>query len=130
MTRRVPSARALGRAELADFSWHTDKRGRDGSAKANIRRAPGERVWGVVYELARAEWDALDACEDGYERRVVQVELAAARGPLVVHTYVSIDLTPDPVPFAWYKQLMLDGARHHGLPEDWIARLEALRARG
>ena len=127
MLRRVPSARALGPARLEGFGLRLDKSGSDGSAKANIRREVGTRVWGAVYELATAEWPGLDAYEGGYAR----VEVAVAVGPerLVAHTYVSDVLTPDPTAFAWYKQLMLDGARHHALPEEWIALLEALPTR-
>ena len=31
--------------------------------------------------------------------------------------------------FAWYKRLMLAGAREHGLPREWLALLEALPER-
>lgn len=127
MRRRVPSARALGAAQLEGFGLRLDKSGSDGSAKANIRREAGARVWGVVYELAIVEWPGLDACEGGYAR--VEVEVALGAQPVVAHTYVSDLLTPDPTAFAWYKQLMLDGARHHALPEEWIALLEALPER-
>ena len=125
MQRRVPSARSLGPAILSDYAWQIDKRGEDGSAKANLRRQPGALVWGVVYELEASHWPGLDACEGGYAR--ILVSLRAERGAaLDAHTYVSEDLTPDPTPFGWYKQLMVDGARQHGLPPEWVALLEGL----
>jgi len=127
MARRVPSARPMGPAELADFDWRVDKRGSDGSGKANIRRAVGQRVWGVVYEIDALEWPGLDACEGGYAR--IEVRVRGEGADLFAHTYQSGDLTPDPTPFAWYKRLMVEGARHHGLPEEWVGLLEALPAR-
>lgn len=127
MTRRVPSARSLGIARLDDFSWHLDKRGMDGSAKANVRRAPGQRVWGVVYEIDAGEWPALDVCEAGYER--VRAAVLCTTRTIDAHLYVCGEPVSDLSPFDWYKRLMLDGARHHGLPAEWIAMLHALRAR-
>jgi hypothetical protein len=55
----------------------------------------------------------------------VQVELGRA-APSEAQTYHSRLLTDEPVPFASYKQLLLDGAREHGLPDEWIRFLLAL----
>ena len=38
---------------------------------------------------------------------------------------LSETLTADPVPYAWYKRLVIEGAREHGLPADYVAMLEA-----
>ncbi len=35
-------------------------------------------------------------------------------------------LTDEPVAFDWYKRLIVEGAREHGLPGDWVATLERL----
>lgn len=124
---RVPSATPRGVAWLDGFRLTLDKRGADGSAKANVAAAAGERVFGVVYELEAAHWPDLDRCEPGYERFDARVERGGAR--LAVQTYRSTLVTDDPVAHAWYKRLMVEGAREHGLPPEWVALLEALPAR-
>jgi len=123
MRERVPSARAHGIAHLAGWQLTTDKAGRDGTGKANLRPAAQAGVWGVVWRIDASEWHQLDACEGGYRR--IEVSLA----PCPAQTYVSTRFTSDPVLDVAYKRLLLEGAREHGLPAAWIAQLEALPAR-
>jgi gamma-glutamylcyclotransferase (GGCT)/AIG2-like uncharacterized protein YtfP len=124
MRERVAGAEALGAAQLAGFRLCLDKCGRDGSGKANLREDAEDVVWGVLYRFDASEWSRLDAFEPGYERIAISVvQRGAARS---AHTYRSHTLTQDPVPFAWYKRLLVEGAHAHGLPAEWIRRLEAL----
>jgi hypothetical protein len=127
MVGRIAEARSLGAARLAGFRLCLDKRGGDGSGKANLREDPSESVWGALYSFDASEWLRLDGFEPGYERIAVEVEWQGTTRP--AHTYRSRLLTPDPVPFAWYKRLIVDGARAQRLPEEWIRRLEALPER-
>ena len=123
---RVPSAAAHGIAGLAGFCFAMNKRGKDGSAKANICIAPGERVYGVAFSFDEDHWDTLDRFETGYDRVGVEVELAGDLREAVA--YVCTDpsfLTEDPVPFGWYRQLMIDGCLEHRLPESHRKMLEA-----
>jgi gamma-glutamylcyclotransferase len=124
LRKRVPSARVLGPARLADFAWRCDKRGRDGTAKANLAPEPGAETWGVLFEVDPAELPALDRAEGGYER--VPVEVTCAGRSFAAETYVSDRVAADWLPTAWYRDVMLRGAREHGLPPHWIARLEAV----
>lgn len=121
---RVASARAHGPARLAGYALRLDKRGADGTGKANLHAAPGATVWGVVYALDADDWPRLDACEPDYARVRVTVELADES--VAVQTYRSDRLLSDPRAQRRYRQLMIDGAREHGLPAEWIAALEAL----
>ena len=125
MCGRVPSARPLGVASLRGYRLTVDKHGRDGSGKANLRAEDGATVWGALYELDATHWKFLDACEPGYSRLTVQAELRRT-APVEAQTYRSGLLTDEPVPFASYKQLLVDGAREHGLPDEWIRFLLAL----
>lgn len=126
--QRVPSARALGPARLTGFEWRCDKRSADGSAKANLARTDGAETWGVLYEIADAEFAALDRLEGGYERIEVAVEHAAETRK--AFTYLSTRLADGEPPADWYLGLILAGAREHGLPEAWIAWLERAREGG
>ncbi len=128
LRERVPEARPIAPAHLLGRSLALNKLGRDGSAKANLVEAPDARVWGVLYELELLDWERLDPYEGGYER--VRVEVVRAGGVLVeAGAYVSSRLTPDPVAFDWYRELLLEGAREHGLPVDYQALLASLPAR-
>ena len=124
MTARVPSARVRGAACLEGFRLTLDKRSVDGSGKANLRSAVDARVHGALYELRAAHWRDLDACEPGYRRERVEVVALGLR--LEAWTYISSDLTSEPVAYEWYKRLIIDGAAEHGLPEDWRRWLERL----
>jgi gamma-glutamylcyclotransferase (GGCT)/AIG2-like uncharacterized protein YtfP len=125
MRSRIESARFVTRARLAGFRLALDKSGRDGSGKANVQRDPCAHVWGVVYVIDHAHWPQLDAFEPGYARIDVRVETEAGEA-LGVQTYVARDLTDGAVAFDWYKRLLVEGAREHGLPEDYVEALEQL----
>jgi hypothetical protein len=127
LSERAPSAVARGIARAQGFSLRLDKRGADGTAKVNLHAEPGAAVWGVLYALDARDWVRLDAHERDYAR--IEIAVAVGAQSLAAQTYRSDHLTDDPVAAAWYKQLIVDGARAHGLPREWCALLEALPAR-
>jgi hypothetical protein len=124
---RAPSARMIGTASLSEhrLAWH--KRGADGSGKCTIsptgRRSDG--VWGVVWEVSEDEAARLDVVEGpGYQR--VELVVTSANQKMDVFTYLARESHVDPAlrPAAWYRALVIAGAREHGLPASWIRRLE------
>jgi hypothetical protein len=128
MRGRIPGARDLGPARLPGHALRLDKRSSDGSGKANLAEDASGCVWGALYAIEAADWPVLDRFESGYAR--VAVEVVTPGGErLPAQTYVAERLTSDPVPFDWYKRLIVEGAREHGLPESWIAWLERLPER-
>jgi hypothetical protein len=127
MLARVPGARARGRAVLDGFRLLADKPGRDGSAKLNLVRAPGACVWGAVWALREPDLLVLDRFEGGYARVALSVRSEAA--PLAATTYLSRQSCADPALARDYKALVLEGAREHGLPAEWISLLESLPER-
>jgi uncharacterized protein (TIGR00369 family) len=124
LQERAPSARSLGPALLRDYVWRCNKRGADGTAKANLVAAPGAETWGVLYEIQTRDWDALDRAEGGYERIVVEVVRDGIRGH--AQTYVSDRTAEDWSPAPWYLGLVAAGAREHALPPAWIDAIAAL----
>ena len=118
---RVESAVVVGPAVLRGRRLTTDKRGRDGSGKANLVPDRVGEVWGVVYAIRDEHWPALDACEAGYER--LRVGVHTERERVLAWTYVSQKLAEDPVPFSWYKRLIVSGASSFTAPgSGWRAR--------
>jgi hypothetical protein len=128
MKSRVPSARFVVRARAVNWRLTLDKVGGDGSAKANLRAFRADAAWGVVYEIDAADWEALDRCEPGYARVAIEVESDDGER-ISATTYVAVRVSEDAVAWEWYRQLIVEGAREHGLPEDYVAVLEALPAR-
>jgi hypothetical protein len=82
----------------------------------------------VLYRIERTHLALLDGFETGYERVEVEV-CTAAGGAHRASTYRSDCITRDPILFDWYRGLILEGAREHGLPEDYLSVLEALPTR-
>jgi len=117
-------------AALRDFELRFDLPVGPGErGVANVGPRPGEVVWGAAYRLARAEANRLDRTEGvhrGFYRRLA-VELRAFDGErLPAFTYASPRGVVGRKPSRRYLGLILAGARLHGLPEDYVARLRAL----
>src|SRR3954454_12856104 len=118
--------RALGAAELLDHRIAFRRRSiRWQGGAADIVLAPGESVWGVLWELplGLGELDAKEAAGNAYRRRSAEVLLDG--GPRQAAVYEVISKEPEELsPPREYIDAMLTGAREHGLPKDWLLRIE------
>ena len=89
---RVPEAVAMGAARLPHWTLCFDKHGRDGSAKASIRRAVGQEVWGAVYrmmcEAARngSEGEGLGATDSRVRRHTFDQDSTIYAGRAIPET--------------------------------------------
>jgi hypothetical protein len=124
---RAPGARLVGTAALQGHVLSWCKRGADGSGRCTVRDtgAVADGVWGVVWEVDAEDVARLDAVEGpGYRR--IELRVCTANQSLEVFTYVARDEYVDPAlaPAQWYRDLVVAGAREHGLPADWIRWLE------
>jgi AIG2 family protein len=121
-----PSHRALGPAELAGHRLAFRRRSiRWGAGAVDIVPAPGRSVWGVLYELALGvgELDAKEGAGFAYRRR--EVEVVLGESSFAALAYEVIDKEPAHVPpRPEYLELLVTGAREHGLPAEYIAELE------
>jgi gamma-glutamylcyclotransferase len=127
-----PNARFAGVARLRNRRLELRRRSfRWGGGAADIVPAPGEEVWGVLYEIPAGALDRLDAKEGeglAYRRIAVEVEVEAGGRRLPAEAYEVVVKEPKEVPpTPEYAALLVRGARERGLPEEWVARLAALR---
>lgn len=124
MIDRTPSALVLGIGKLENMKVAYNKESVDGSGKANLIDSPGDVVYGVLYKLKLSERGALDIAEGGYERQDVEVALNDKKVNAFV--YISSILTNEPTAYDWYRDIILEGAAEHGLPDDYIEHLSKL----
>ena len=130
MQRRVPSARTLGRVALQGWRLRFHKRGADGSGKCNVihTRKPADCVHAVVYRIAAREKGLLDGVEGvgrGYEVQRLQL---VPHGDVFLYVAAASHIDESLQPFAWYQAYVVEGARYHGLPRDYIERLGSAAA--
>ena len=129
LRQRVPSAKAVATGFVEQHRLVFNKAGRDGSGKANIEPAPGQRVHGVVYQMTSNEQWMLDEAESlgvGYRHHWVQVRSSLSEQN--IFTYQAISPVAALRPYRWYCDLILAGAAAHGLPSDYISALAAIPA--
>jgi gamma-glutamylcyclotransferase len=119
-------------AELHGYGLRLNKVGRRNgrqSGKGNVEQCPGETVWGVLYTIPDHELKVLDEGEGpGYQRVRLPAESSAGSVDAWVHVAKAPSKDPDLRPYSWYKRFIVEGARSHGLPTEYIAKLEAIEA--
>ena len=143
MQFRCPGAKAVGLAGLRDhrlaFPLYSNAWG---GGVSSVQLAHGDTVWGMLFDLTEQHLQTLDGYEEFrgpgdqhnvYDRGQVTVELTRPDDgsfPRRVRAlmYVARPSNPSP-PSARYLETILRGARHHRLPDDYIARLAATPVR-
>lgn len=144
MGSRSPGARVVGLAALHDHRLAFPRYShRWGGGSASVEPGHGGVVWGALFEVAETDLASLDHHEgfvatgdqhNQYDREQITVELVRADDgsfPRRVRawTYVARAANPGP-PSRRYLDAILRGARHHRLPEDYVATLAALETVG
>lgn len=129
LAERVPSAAPVGPGWLSGHRLAFHLRGGDGSGKCNVRRTgvPQDVVHGVLYAVDAHRLDRLHAAE-GPPYAFVELEIGTRDGPVHAATYRGRPEYLDDalVPFDWYRDFVIRGAREHGLPAAHVAALEAV----
>jgi hypothetical protein len=124
----APSATLVTTGRVTGYVLRFNKKSDDRSGKGNIV-ATGkatDEVWGVVFRIGDAEMEALDISEVGY--KPIPIDVVTADGTTKARTYVAKTQRIDNSlkPYTWYKDFVVRGAQDHGLPQAYIARLEAV----
>lgn len=128
LSDRVGPVECLGRVCLPGWRLCFDKRGSDGSAKANLRAAPDSpcQAWGAIFRLRRQQYATLDrfeGCGRGYETFWLDLKVADEETPVLTYLTPSHWQTGNSKPYHWYLELVLAGARFHGFPSDMLEQL-------
>jgi gamma-glutamylcyclotransferase len=107
-----------------------NKRSQDGSGKANVEPRESSLVWGVLYTIPDSDLETLDRGEGtGYRRVRMPVRISDAD---ITEAWVYLASRPRNNaalrPYTWYKRFLVEGAREHALPPEYIAELERIEA--
>lgn len=144
LTQRIhvqnQSAKAVGTAMLKDHEldfrlpskrWH--------GCAATVIPCPGKRVWGVLWELKNEDLKSLDDQEgvplNIYRRLTVKVHSKDGSEELHPYTYrvcdeMMIPKTDDCRPSKVYKNIMIEGAKENGLPNEYVQELMGIKDNG
>ena len=117
-------------AMLRGYHLEFNKKSTDDlSGKANVTAREGSEVWGVLYALSSADKTKLDKGEGGYKPVKLPVRL---EDNSTVEAWVYVAKKPDDDPglrpFTWYKRFLVEGAREHILPPEYVTALENIDA--
>lgn len=135
LRERVPSARPVFVTQLRGHTLKFQKRSKkDGSAKADAEHTgrASDVVWGVVFEIDAAQKQRLDEAEGlgrGYEEKSINLkdctgQTYEASMYFASPTYKDADLKP----YSWYLRFVVEGAKQHGLPSDYVESLERVES--
>ena len=128
--RMRPTAWRVGCLSGYRLRFNLDGIPKGRAAPANIEADPNSEVWGVLYCITLRELVRLNVTEGvpGPRYQPVDLPVDDSDGKTVIAvSYVAEGKAEDGKPSLRYITMLRDGAREHGLPEHWIAGLEAVQ---
>ena len=134
MKKRVPSSFFIGKAKLENYRLDFTRKSINWDCGVADIVEDNKDVWGVVYQFEEKDLGRLDKCEgytpnrvkNAYKRIEKMVCLEGKKDqPMTVYTYEVIDREfGKHKPNKEYKNLIVTGAQHWKLPEEYIDFLE------
>lgn len=131
---RVGPVQLLGPVRLPGWSLRFNKRGGDGSAKANLHAAPGTRsvAFAAAYAMRLEQigmLDVFEGCGRGYETFALTVLLHGEESVAFTYLAPSQWISSRLPPFDWYVDLIVSGARYHSFDQSYIEQIARQPAR-
>lgn len=130
LKERVPSANKLLNVFIKSYTIKCNKISTDGSSKANIVETGNDDdiVWGVIFEIDGSEKSNLDEYEQGYNDSILSF-LDSENNPHEAQVYIADEsaINDDLLPYDWYKEYIVSGAKENDLPKEYIEKLEAIK---
>lgn len=129
---RVPSAAYVGVAALRGYSFRFHKRSNDGSGKADAFETGNlsDIVWGVIFDIEEKERVLLDRAEGlgaGYvEKTLTVVDKDGEEHQVFTYVAEAMSINETLRPYSWYKRLVVEGSRQHGLPDAYVNAIAAM----
>lgn len=127
-------------AYLPNYKLRTNKRGDDGSGKANIERNSSSIVWGVLWSIPETSRNLLNDAEvyrpgrhDSHYKPIDIMVFDEAGTPWRAMAYVACQgrVTDNDLPVqGWYYSFIIDGAVENGLPSEHVDKLREIQVVG
>jgi gamma-glutamylcyclotransferase len=139
MQDRCSSAKFLCVAKLAEHRLAFTRLSKNrGCGVSDAVASKGDSVWGVVYEVSENDMTLLDGSEgfqvgrpkskNSYNCEQIQVWRDGEQNqPMLVWIYLGNPQPNPPLPNAEYKNLLVNGATHWGLPASYIEQLKRIK---
>jgi cation transport regulator ChaC len=124
-----PLESRVGRIAGYRLRFNLDGRPKGKAAPANICSDADQEVWGVLYKITRRDMLRLDSTEGVPGRGYWPTWLNAVDmhgNPVTAITYMAAGKEIDGRPSHRYISLLREGARRHGLPEQWVQFLDSV----
>jgi len=133
LTERVPSAKLVGKVELAHHDLAFHKQSHDGSGKCNLLKtgAASDLVHGAIYELDPEHKDVLDQYEGkgfGYMDNSINVHHQGRNYSCFTYLAQPSHIVDHLQPYHWYKKLVLMGARYLQFPHSYVSSIESVKS--
>ena len=128
--RLCPGAKFVSAAKLRDYDiTFSQSSTMWGGGAADLKPTSGRVVEGVLWEIGEQDLKALDQYEgvpNDYIRKTVMVELKDGKS---CEAFVYIVVRPGGYrpPSKRYIRLLVQGAEEHGLSDEYVMRLEAIK---
>ncbi|MEL6543313.1 MAG: hypothetical protein AAFQ82_01735 [Myxococcota bacterium] len=123
LLERIESTRFVGTAELVGWTLRFNARGADGGGRCTLETSAAS-AHVAVYDIHRDEVAKLESMIDS-AHRPMRFDLGAHGQGIA---YVAERRGQEsPLPYEWYRDLVLAGALYHQLPQSVISRIEAQR---
>lgn len=122
----IKLAEKMGIGKIEDRRLVFNKKSNDGSTKANLKYQKGNSVWGVIYRIDIDDLKKLDRKEGGYSRK--EFDIVTGRGVKIsAYIYISDKIIENKLPYNWYVNHIIKGAKENNLPADYIKSLEGVK---
>ncbi len=131
LRQHCPSVKPVMKAYLPNFrvEFRFYSNNRQGGI-SSIMEAPGEMTYGVIYEMPKKEMDDLDVLEsvpEGLYTRETFLVLGEDGEWHEGNLYRVANPEGPFTPAKSYLDLMIEGAREHGLDAEFLEKLESMR---
>lgn len=129
LIRRVPNARFITSTRLDGHRVSFSKRSHDGSSKCNLVKTgrANSTAHVAIYTVPITEKHLLDNAEGlgkGYDLANLRVTVADEAFDLFTYVAASTHVTRELLPYDWYKSMVVEGARYHTFPHNYVRGFE------
>lgn len=129
LIERVPSAELVGIAQHSHHKLTFHKKSNDGSSKCNLYNSgrASDLTYGAVYKLKPEHKRNLDHFEGkgyGYIDQQIDIQLNGNKCTCFTYTAQQSHIEENILPYHWYKQLVVLGAKYLKFPDLYISTIE------